>query len=166
MINGPPRGSFTKKLSAMNSYRNLKSFNFSRFSSNNAIAITIALLCSLLLTSCGGPDPEPTVKKFCSQVKIGESIMGVVTRAGIIDFDKYWLEKFDSEPTEGTKNIGIIRPRDLEKKTEKLKKLKNPADWEYGQFNAMIQELGYSRHVCSVDFSKDKVLKKKVFSVD
>ncbi len=91
--------------------------------------------------------------------------MNVVARAGKVDFDKYWLEKFDKDPSKG-ENIGIIRPRDLEKKTEKLKKLKDPKEWKHGQFKAMIQELGYSRHVCSVDFSKNKVLKKKVFSVD
>ena len=91
--------------------------------------------------------------------------MGVMARAEKIDFDKYWLEKFDKEPDKG-EIIGIIRPRDLEKKTEKLLKLKDPKEWEFGQFNAMIQEMGYSRHVCAVDFSKDKVLKKKVFSVD
>jgi hypothetical protein len=38
--------------------------------------------------------------------------------------------------------------------------------WDHGQFNAMIRELGYSRHICSVDFAKDKVLKKRVLSVD
>ena len=91
--------------------------------------------------------------------------MSVVARAGKIDFDKYWLEKFDTEPSKG-ENIGIIRPRDLEKKTEKLKKLKDPQTWEHGQFKAMIQELGYSRHVCTVDFTKGKVLKKEVLSVD
>lgn len=91
--------------------------------------------------------------------------MNVVARAGKVDFDKYWLEKFDKEPAKG-ENIGIIRPRDLEKKTEKLLKLKDPETWKHGQFNAMIQELGYSRHVCSVDFAKGKVLKKKVHSVD
>ncbi len=91
--------------------------------------------------------------------------MGIVARAEKVDFDKYWLEKFDNEPSKG-EIIGIIRPRDLEKKTEKLKKLEDPKTWDHGQFNAMIQEFGYSRHVCSVDFSKDKVLKKKVISVD
>ena len=91
--------------------------------------------------------------------------MNVVARAGKVDFDKYWLEKFDKEPSKGD-NIGIIRPRDLEKKTDKLKKLKEPKTWSHGQFKAMIQELGYSRHICSVDFSRDKVLKIKVFSVD
>jgi len=30
----------------------------------------------------------------------------------------------------------------------------------------MIQELGYSRHVCAVDFARDKVRKKKVYSVN
>ena len=91
--------------------------------------------------------------------------MKVVARAGKVDFDKYWLEKLDNAPPEG-KVIGIIRPRDLEKKTEKLEKLKDPKTWNHGQFKAMIQELGYSRHICSVDFSKDKVLKKKVLSID
>lgn len=140
---------------------------FSRFHfvSGKIPAVIIIALCSLLISSCGGSDAEPTVKKFCSQVKTGESVMGVVARAEKVDFDKYWLEKFDQDPSKG-KNIGIIRPRDLEKKTEKLKKLKDPKEWDHGQFNAMIQELGYSRHVCSVDFSKDKVLKKEVFSVD
>ncbi len=91
--------------------------------------------------------------------------MNVVARAGKVDFDKYWLEKFDNKPTRG-EVIGIIRPRDLEKKTEKLKKLKDPKTWNHGRFNAMIQEFGFSRHVCSVDFARDKVLKKKVLSVD
>ncbi len=91
--------------------------------------------------------------------------MKVVARAGKVDFDKYWLEKLNNAPPKG-EIIGIIRPRDLEKKTEKLKKLKDPKTWDYGQFNAMIQEFGYSRHVCSVDFARDKVLKKKVRSVD
>lgn len=91
--------------------------------------------------------------------------MNVVTRAGKMDFDKYWLEKFDKEPAKG-ENIGIIRPRDLEKKTEKLNKMKHPNTWGHGQFKAMIQELGYSRHICVVDFAKDKALNKKVLSVD
>ena len=91
--------------------------------------------------------------------------MKVVARAGKVDFDKYWLEKFDKEPSQG-EVIGVIRLRDLKKKTEKLKKLKRPESWKYGQFKAMIQELGYSRHVCSVDFSRGKVLKKQVYSVD
>ena len=91
--------------------------------------------------------------------------MNVVARAGKVDFDKYWLEKFDKDPAKGD-NIGIIRPRDLEKKTEKLQKLKDPKEWKHGQFKAMIQELGYSRHVCSVDFAKGKVLKKSVVSID
>ena len=150
----------------MNPNKTFKLLNSFQFTFRKLLAIVITLICILFISSCGGPDPEPTVKKFCSQVKVGESIMNVVARAAKVDFDKYWLEKFDSEPAKEKKNIGIIRPRDLEKKTEKLKKLKDPADWKYGQFNAMIQEVGYSRHVCSVDFSKDKVLKKKVFSVD
>lgn len=91
--------------------------------------------------------------------------MKVVARAGKVDFDKYWLEKFDKEPSKG-EVIGVIRSRDLNKKTENLKKLEDPQTWKHGQFKAMIQELGYSRHVCSVDFSRDKVLKKKVYSVD
>ena len=150
----------------MNPNKTFKPLNYSQFTLRKTLAIVIVLLSVLFIVSCGGPDPEPTVKKFCSKVKVGESIMSVVARAVKVDFDKYWLEKFDSEPAKEKKNIGIIRPRDLEKKTEKLKKLKDPADWKYGQFKAMIQELGYSRHVCSVDFSKDKVLKKKFFSVD
>lgn len=91
--------------------------------------------------------------------------MNVVARAGKVDFDKYWLEKLDKKPPK-SEVIGIIRSRDLEKKTEKLKKLKDPKTWDQGQFKAMIQELGYSRHVCSVDFSNDKVLKKTILSVD
>jgi hypothetical protein len=91
--------------------------------------------------------------------------MNVVARAGKVDFDKYWLEKFDSKPVKGD-NVGIIRPRDLEQKTEKLKLMKDPQTWDFGQFKAMIQELGYSRHVCVVDFTKGKVLKKEVISVD
>jgi mannosyltransferase OCH1-like enzyme len=125
----------------------------------------MVIVCSLFISACGGSDAEPQVKKFCAQVKVGEPIMKVVARAGKLDFDKYWLEKFDKEPSKG-KAVGIIRPRDLEKKTEKLKKLKDPKKWSHGQFKAMIQELGYSRHVCSVDFAKDKVLMKKVLSID
>ena len=90
--------------------------------------------------------------------------MNVVARAGKVDFDKYWLEKFDKEPSKG-EILGIIRPRDFKKKTEKLKKLEDPKTGDHGQFNAMIQEFGYSRHVCSVNFARDKVLKKKVLSV-
>ena len=91
--------------------------------------------------------------------------MSVVARADKVDFDKYWLEKFDKEPSKG-ENIGIIRPRDLEKKTEKLNKLGDPKEWNHGQFKAMIQELGYSRHICAVNFAKGKTLKKSVVSVD
>ncbi len=91
--------------------------------------------------------------------------MNVVARAEKMDFDKYWLEKFNKKPSKG-ENIGIIRPRDFEKKTEKLKKMKEPKTWNHGQFKAMIQELGYSRHICSVDFAKGKVLKMEVFSVN
>ena len=78
-----------------------------------------------MLSSCGNSDAEFQIKKFCSRVKTGESIMDVVSRAGKVEFDKYWLEKFDQKPPDG-KIIGVIRPRDLEKKTEKLKKLKSP----------------------------------------
>ncbi len=91
--------------------------------------------------------------------------MDVVSRAGTVKFDKYWLEKFDKKPPEG-KIIGVIRSRDLDKKTEKLKKLKSPKKWSHGQFNAMVQEFGYSRHVCSVQFARDTVLGKKVIAVD
>ena len=91
--------------------------------------------------------------------------MNIVARAEKVDFDKYWFEKFDKKPFKG-ENIGIIRPRDFENKTEKLKKMKEPKTWNNGQFKAMIQELGYSRHICSVDFAKGKVLKKEVFSVN
>lgn len=150
---------------SMNPNKKFKSFNRFRFSSKEILAIVIVVACASFIASCASGDAKLQVKKFCDQVKIGESIMDVVSRAGKVDFDKYWLEKFNHEPSKG-ENIGIIRPRDLEKKTEKLKKLKHPREWKHGQFNAMIQELGYSRHVCSVDFSKDKVLKKKVLSVD
>ena len=91
--------------------------------------------------------------------------MDVVSRAEKVDFDKYWLEKFDEKPGKGDV-LGIIRPRDLQKKTEKLKKMKHPSTWQGGQFKAMIQELGYSRHVCVVDFSKSKTIGKDVQSVD
>ena len=147
----------------MNMYQRLKLTGDSNL---RKIQTTVVLaFFSLIASSCGGSDAEPQVKKFCAQVKVGEPIMQVTSRAEKVDFDKYWLEKFSKEPAKG-ENIGIIRPRDLEKKTEKLKKLKDPAEWSHGQFKAMIQELGYSRHVCSVDFSKGKVLKKEVFSVD
>jgi len=91
--------------------------------------------------------------------------MDVMTRASKVEFDKYWLEKFDGDPSQG-KVIGIIRPRDLNNNTEKLSKLKHPTTWKYGQFKAMSQEFGYSRHICTVDFSRDKVLGKKTVSVD
>ena len=120
----------------MNPNKTFKPLSSSQFALREPLAIVIALLSVLFISSCGGPDPETTIKKFCSQVKVGESIMSVIARAGKVDFDKYWLEKFDSEPAKETKNIGIIRPRDLEKKTEKLKKLKDPVDWKYGQFKA------------------------------
>jgi hypothetical protein len=149
----------------MNPNNIIKSFSCFQFTPSKAPAIFTVALCSLFISSCGNSDAESQVKKFCSQIKTGEPIMDVVTRAENADFDKYWLEKFNKEPSKG-ENIGIIRPRDLEKKTEKLQKLKDPKTWDHGQFNAMIQELGYSRHVCAVDFTKDKVRKKKVYSVD
>jgi hypothetical protein len=127
--------------------------------------IIMVFLSLTVLSSCGNSDAESQIKKFCSQVKVGESIMNVVAHAGKVDFDKYWLEKFTEDPSKED-NIGILRPRDLEKKTEKFNKLKDPKTWNRGQFKAMIQELGYSRHVCTVDFAKDKVLKKKVLSKD
>jgi hypothetical protein len=138
----------------MNPYKILKPFRRFQFPLRETWAIVIFVLCSSLISSCGSGDAEPQVKKFCAQVKIGESIMDIVSRAEKVDFDKYWLEKFDKEPSKG-EITGIIRPRDFEKKTEKFKKLKDPKTWDHGQFNAMIQELGYSRHICSVDFAKN-----------
>ncbi len=91
--------------------------------------------------------------------------MDVVARAGKENFDKYWLEKFNKDPSKG-KVVGIVRPRDLKKNTEKLQKMKDPKTWMYGQFKAMVPVFGYSRHICSVDFSKNKVLGKEAFSVD
>ena len=130
---------------------------------------SFVILCliagTVLLSSCGKSDAEFLIKNFCSRVKIGESIMDVVSRAGTVEFDKYWLEKFDKKSPKG-KIIGVIRSRDLDKKTEKLKKMKSPKKWSHGQFNAMVQEFGYSRHVCSVQFARDKVLGKKVSAVD
>lgn len=41
--------------------------------------------------------------------------MNVVACVGKVDFDKYWLEKFNNEPSK-SENIGIIRSRDSEKK--------------------------------------------------
>lgn len=114
----------------MNPNKTFKPLSSSQFALREPLAIVIALLSVLFISSCGGPDPETTIKKFCSQVKVGESIMSVIARAGKVDFDKYWLEKFDSEPAKETKNIGIIRPRDLEKKTEKLKKVEGPCGLE------------------------------------
>ena len=142
-----------------------KSFSPFKFNIRKIPTIVIVALCSSFISSCGNSDAEIIIKKFCSQVIVGESVMDVVARAGKVDFDKYWLEKFDKEPSKG-ENIGIIRSRDLENKTEKLIKMKNPITWDHGQFKSMIQELGYSRHVCSVDFTKGKVLKKEVLSVD
>ncbi len=130
-----------------------------------SFVILYLIACAVLLSSCGKSDAEFLIKNFCSQVKTGESIMDVVSRAGTVEFDKYWLEKFNKKPPEG-KIIGVIRPRDLDKKTEKLKKLKSPKKWSHGQFNAMVQGFGYSRHVCSVQFARDKVLGKKVSAVD
>ena len=149
----------------MNTHKNFNSHTRLQLILKRTSVIVIIILGSFYLSSCGSTDAKLEVKKFCAQVKVGEPIMNVVARAGKVDFDKYWLEKFDKDPSEG-ENIGIIRPRDLEKKTEKLNKLKEPTEWQHGQFKAMIQELGYSRHVCSVDFSKNKVLKKNVISVD
>lgn len=143
----------------------MKLFDRFQFSTGKSVALTLLFSSALLISACGNSDAKFQIKKFCSQIKIGESIMAVVSRAGKVEFDKYWLEKFDKEPSKG-EIIGIIRPRDLEKKTEKLKKLKNPKTWAHGQFNAMVQEFGYSRHVCSVKFAKDKVLGKKVISLD
>lgn len=68
-----------------------------------------------------------------------------------MEFDKYWLEKFNYEPSKG-ENIGIIRPRDFEKKTEKLKTMEEPKTWNHGQFKGIIQELGYSRHIVRLIF--------------
>lgn len=130
-----------------------------------SLAIMMVILFAALMSSCGSSDAEPQVKKFCAQVKTGESVMKVAARAGKVDFDKYWFEKYDKDPSKG-EVMGVIRPRDLEKKTKKLNKLKHPESWNHGRFKAMIQELGYSRHVCSVDFSKAKVLKKTVLKVD
>lgn len=149
----------------MNLYINLKSLYRFQFLSRNTLEFFLVVLFSVLLSSCGNGDAELQVKKFCSQVKTGEPMMDVVARAGKVDFDKYWLEKYREEPSKGD-NIGIVRPRDLEKKTEKLKKMNDPKTWLHGQFKAMIQELGYSRHICTVDFTKNKVLKREVVSVD
>jgi len=149
----------------MNPNKHFRLLNSFQFHILKYLVLVIIAVCSLFISSCGGGDAKLKVKKFCTQVKAGESIMSVVARAGKVDFDKYWLEKFDAEPSKG-ENIGIIRPRDLEQKTEKLKKFKDPQTWEHGQFKAMIQEMGYSRHVCTVDFTKGKVLKKEVLSVD
>ena len=91
--------------------------------------------------------------------------MEVVSRAEKVEFGKYWLEKFDKKPPEG-EIIGVIRPRDLEKKTENLNKLKSPKEWSHGQFNAMIHEFGYSSSVCSVSFARNTVLSKKVVAVN
>ncbi len=88
--------------------------------------------------------------------------MNVVACVGKVDFDKYWLEKFNNEPSK-SENIGIIRPRDFEKKTEKLKTMEEPKTWNHGQFKTMIQKLGYSRHICSVDFAKVKFSKRRFF---
>ncbi len=143
----------------------MKLIDLYSFRARQSFVILCLMAGSLLLSSCGISDVEFQIKIFCSQVKTGESIMDVVSRAGKVEFDKYWLEKFDKKPPEG-EIIGIIRPRDLEKKTEKLKKLKRPKEWSHGQFNAIIQEFGYSRHVCSVQFARDKVLGKKVIAVD
>lgn len=136
-----------------------------RFQGPPAWALLLMMIASPLLSSCGNTDAEPIVKKFCSGVKSGESIQKVFQRAGEVEFDKYWLEKYGKAPGEGDV-LGIIRPRDLEKNSEKLEKLKAPETWEHGQFKAMIQEFGYSRYVCSVDFSRDKVLRKKTYSLD
>ena len=143
----------------------MKLIDLYSFRARQSCVILCLIAGALLLSSCGNSDAQFQIKKFCSQVKPGESIMDVVSRAGKVEFDKYWLEKFDKKPPEG-EIIGVIRPRDLEKKTEKLKKLKSPKEWSHGQFNAMIQEFGYSRHVCSVQFTRDKVLGKKVIAVD
>lgn len=149
----------------MNTNNIFNLFKRLQFHRRDILAVVIVVLCPLFASSCGNSDAEPQVKKFCARVKIGESIMNVADRAGKVDFDKYWFEKFDKEPAKG-EVLGVIRPRDLEKNTEKLKKMKHPKTWAHGQFKAMIQELGYSRYVCVVDFAKDKALNKKVLSVN
>ena len=50
--------------------------------------------------------------------------MNVVACAGKVGFDKYWLEKFNKEPSKG-ENIGIIRSRDSENKLNRLNKCRN-----------------------------------------
>ncbi len=130
-----------------------------------ALTLTFILFVAVVISSCGNPDAESQVREFCSEVEIGEGIMDVMARAGKVSFDKYWLEKFDKDPSKG-KVIGIIRLRDLDKSTEKLAKLKRPKTWKHGQFKAMTQEFGYSRYLCSVDFARSKVVSKEVVSVD
>ena len=46
--------------------------------------------------------------------------MDVVARAGKENFNKYWLEKFNKDPSKG-KVVGIVRPRDLKKKRKASK---------------------------------------------
>ncbi|NIQ03261.1 MAG: hypothetical protein GWM98_25125 [Nitrospinaceae bacterium] len=125
----------------------------------------LILTFSLWLPACGNSDAEPIVKKFCARAKPGDPISAVIQRAPATGFDKYWVEKFDQKPDKG-EIIGILRPRDLEKKTEKYKKLKNPETWKFGRFHGMIQQFGYSRYVCMVEFAKSKVVKKEVFHLD
>ncbi len=115
----------------------MKLFDRFQFSTGKSVALTLLFSSALLISACGNSDSKFQIKKFCAQIKIGESIVAVVSHAGKVEFDKYWLEKFDKEPSKG-EIIGIIRPRDLEKKTEKLKQLKNPKTWAHGQFNAMV----------------------------
>ena len=91
--------------------------------------------------------------------------MDVFQRAEKVEFDKYWLEKYREGPGKGDV-LGVIRSHEIESNPGKIEKLKDPATWEYGQFKAMIQEFGYSRHVCSVDFVNGKVLGKETYSVD
>ena len=83
-----------------------------------------------------------------------------------MEFDKYWMEKYDKPPKDGGEVLGVIRARDVNKKSEKLSKLKEPDTWKYGQFKAMVQEFAYSRYVCSINFSKGKVLSHKVTALD
>lgn len=149
----------------MNPNNNSKTLGRLKYFLREIFTIIIVIVCLTVLSSCGNSDAESQIKKFCFQVKVGESVINVVTRAGKVDFDKYWLEKYAHDPSKED-HIGILRPRDLDKKSEKLNKLKDPKTWDRGQFKAMIQELGYSRHVCTVDFARDKVLSKKVISKD
>lgn len=98
----------------------MNSFDFLSFRARQSFVILCLIAGAVLLSSCGNSDAEFQIKKFCSQVKTGESIMEVVSRAGKVEFDKYWLEKIDKKPP-GGKSSELSSQETLRKKPRNLK---------------------------------------------